>query len=301
MDKTQSVHNVRVDGTHADYGVIVFMVAVHLLAISAIWTFSWANFTVFTIMYFATGCFGITLCYHRLLTHHSYKTPRWLERILATCGVLALQGGPIKWVAHHRLHHAHSDTPADPHNAREGFWYSHWGWLFLATSDFGKARSLQRFARDIAADPYYRFLNSVPVQLALQALLGLFFYWLGGWSMVVWGIFLRLVVVYHITWLVNSASHIWGYQTHKVDDLARNNWVVGLLAFGEGWHNNHHAFGDVAPAGYRWWEFDLTFMIIRTFSLLGLAWDIKLPPRNVRYDSVIVMPTDRALAPRATL
>jgi len=228
-------------------------------------------------MNFMTGCVGITLCFHRLLTHRAYQVPKWLERILATFGVLAMQGSPLEWIGHHRMHHAASDTPKDPHNAGYGFWYSHWGWLFIKSDEFDDPKRLRRFARDIAADPYYRLMESNYMQVLVQVIAAGILYAIGGIEYVIWGTFVRLVVVYHSTWAVNSASHIWGYRNYEVDDTAKNNWVVALLTWGEGWHNNHHAFGDVAPSGHRWWEVDVTYMIIRAFKFLGLATKIKLP------------------------
>lgn len=266
------------------------MAGAHILALLGVFCFSWTNFFVMLGLYFLTGCLGVTLGFHRLLTHRALKTPKWLERVLTTCGVLAVQGGPIEWIGHHRMHHAFSDKGGDPHDATRGFWYSHMGWLFHVKTEFDDPKTLARFARDIVADPYYRWLDKTWVQIFLQAVLGAVLLAIGGWQMFIWGIAVRLVLVYHVTWLVNSAAHMWGYRPHDVDNLARNNWFVALVAFGEGWHSNHHAYGDVAPAGYRWWEFDLTYMVIRLLVFLGLASDIKLPPAHVRYDSLVLMP-----------
>ncbi len=292
------VVHTRIQNTNAatstaktDYVVIGWMLGMHLVALLSLISFSWTNFAVMVVLYFATGCLGVTLGFHRLLTHRALKTPKWLERVLTTLGVLAVQGGPIEWVGHHRMHHAFSDQGGDPHDATRGFWYSHMGWLFSIKSEYDDPKTLARFARDIAADPYYAWLDKTSVQMLVQGLLALALFAVGGWQMVVWGIALRLVAVYHVTWLVNSAAHMWGYKPHDSTDLARNNWFVALVAFGEGWHSNHHAHGDVAPAGYRWWEFDLTFLVIRVLVFLGWAQDIKMPPAQVRYDSLIWMPS----------
>lgn len=258
-----------------DYPIIFWLILVHLLALPALWTFTWANFAVFFVMYFLTGCIGVTLTFHRLLTHRSFEVPKWFERILTTIASLSLQGSPLEWVGHHRMHHAGSDTPKDPHNAARGFWYSHWGWLFVYSPEFDDHARLRKFARDIWADPYYRFLDKQLVQVALQVILGLTFLYFGGWGMVFWGIFLRLVFVYHVTWLVNSAAHIWGYRRYPVADTSANCWWVGILAFGEGWHNNHHAHPQVAEAGHMWWEIDVTMGVIRLLEALGLASHIK--------------------------
>ena len=231
-------------------------------------------------LYYFTGCLGITFGYHRLLTHRSFQVPKWLERFAATAGVLALQRSPVEWVGHHRMHHAFSDTNKDPHNARQGFWWSHLNWMTHLHPAVHDHKTLKRFARDIAADPYLNWLTNPVVQIGMQVALGLGLLFVGGIEYVVWGIFVRLVVLYHVTWLVNSATHKWGYRNYEVDDLSRNNWWVGLLAFGEGWHNNHHAHPSVAPAGHRWWEFDQTWLVIKGLKALGLATNIKMPPMS---------------------
>lgn len=258
-----------------DYAIIIWMILVHLLAIPALFCFSWENLAVFWVTNFMTGCIGITLCYHRLLTHRTYQVPKWLERILTTFGVLALQGGPSEWVGHHRMHHAGSDTPADPHNASQGFYHSHWGWLFRIVPEFDDDKRLRSFSRDIIADPYYRFLEKIWVQISIQVAFGLLLGAIGGIEWVWWGVFLRLVGVYHSTWLVNSAAHIWGYENYNTNDTAKNNWLVALLTWGEGWHNNHHAHAAVAPAGHKWWEVDITYMVIRILRILRLAKNVK--------------------------
>lgn len=261
-----------------DWAILSWMVLVHAVAALAPFFFSWGALITCVILYFVTGMFGITLGYHRLLTHRSFKTPKWVERFLATLGVLALQGSPREWVAHHRMHHAKTDTPDDPHDARSGFWHSHIGWLFKIVPKFDDKNLQRRFARDIVADPYLNWLSGWGPQIGLQVGLGLALLAFGGWSYVIWGIFLRLVIVYHVTWTVNSLTHMWGYRNYETNDLSRNNFLVGIWAFGEGWHNNHHAQQDVAPAGRRWWEFDLTWQVIKLMRFFGLAYDIKMPP-----------------------
>jgi fatty-acid desaturase len=276
--KTANVRPV-VPGLKLDWSVISWMSLCHLVALLGFVSFSWHNFLLMMFINFLTGCVGITLTFHRLMTHRAYTVPKWLERILATFGTLALQGSPGEWIAHHRMHHSGSDTPKDPHNAREGFYYSHWGWLFNYDPRFDDPALLKKFARDVYSDPYYRFLDPTYMQALVQIAFGLFLLLVGGWQAVVWGIFVRLVVVYHSTWFVNSASHIWGYTNYKVDDSAKNNWWVALLTWGEGWHNNHHAYADVAPHGHKWWEFDVTYRIIQAMAFVGLAKNVKTPPR----------------------
>jgi fatty-acid desaturase len=239
------------------------------------------------VLYLLTGLFGITLGYHRLLTHRSFKTTRAVERFLGTCGVLAMQRGPLEWVAHHRMHHAHVDTPKDPHNARQGFFWAHVGWMCFEREDLIDMAKLKKFARDIVADPYLNWLTPLWVHCLYQGALAALLFLIGGPAWVVWGIFVRLFVVYHITWFVNSATHLWGYRNYDTDDLSTNNWWVGLLAFGEGWHNNHHAEPDVAPAGRSAREFDLTWQVIRLMRFLGLAWDVKLPELRLQNPTAV--------------
>ncbi len=259
-----------------DWRIISYLVIVHALAIYGLFHSSWQNAAIFFALYVFAGL-GITFGFHRLFTHRSFKVPKPIEYLAAFAGTLALQGSVLKWVGHHRMHHAYSDKTKDPHNATRGFWFSHIFWTCYNDPSRDDPKVLRRFARDIAADPVLVFMSKdsfiLGAQLVLLALLWIF----GGFDFMVWGIFVRLAALYHATWFVNSASHMWGYRSYEVDDSATNCWWVGLITFGEGWHNNHHAFADVAPAGHRWWEIDFTWMLIRLLRGLGLATDIKLP------------------------
>ena len=267
-----------------DWGITIWFIVLHLIAIiGGFLFFSWGAALTALALYFLTGMIGITLGYHRLLTHRTFKTSKWMERVLATCGLLALQRSPLEWVGHHRMHHAFGDTDRDPHNARRGFWWSHIGWMCRVNPETSDLKQMRKFARDIAADPYMNALTNPWAQVGLQVAVGLALLIFGGVDYVIWGIFVRLVVVYHATWFVNSATHKWGYKNYESDDLASNCWWVGILAFGEGWHNNHHSHPDVAPAGHKPWEFDLTWCVIRVMRVFGLAWDIKLPPAQVKF------------------
>lgn len=217
----------------------------------------------------------MTLGFHRLLTHRSLQLPKGVEYFLTVLGVLALQGGPIVWVATHRRHHATSDREGDPHGMDRGFWWAHVGWLFLPNPGRPTIAEQHRLAADLAADPFYRFMEKTA--LLWQLALGVLLFALGGWSWIVWGIFVRLVVTYHITWFVNSASHWTGYRTFRTGDRSTNNWWVALLAWGEGWHNNHHAFPFSARHGLRWFELDLTWFTIRVLQFVGIVRSVKLP------------------------
>ena len=268
---------------HKTWGTIVFMLAIHLLSIFALQPKFWSMPAVITLFFFywLTACLGVTLGYHRLLSHRSFIVPLWLERFFATCGAISCQHGPIDWVGLHRHHHSFSDTEVDHHNSKRGFWWSHMGWMF---KDVEALKAVPKLSRDLIKDPYYRFLNKyflflqIPIGLTLYAIgeeLGV-----GGWSLVLWGIPLRLVIVYHITWLVNSATHCWGTIAFDSGDESRNNAWVAALTFGEGWHNNHHAFPNSAKQGLFKGQIDLTWEHIKLLARLGFAKRVKLPSRT---------------------
>ena len=250
---------------------------IHLGALAALIPsfFSWSAVAVMLVLYYITGAWGITLGFHRTLTHRSLRVRRGLEPVLAILGVLALQGGPIEWIATHRAHHAHTDRAGDPHNIHQGAWWSHMAWLYRHNDARLTKEEQTRLAPDLAGSRFYQFLEKTYV--LWQIVLGLALLAIGGWSWVIWGIFVRCVVTYHITWLVNSAAHMSGYQSFRTGDKSTNNWWVAILAWGEGWHNNHHAFPFSARHGLRWFEFDATWMTIRVLAWLQLARDIKLP------------------------
>ncbi|NEP16846.1 MAG: acyl-CoA desaturase [Leptolyngbya sp. SIO4C1] len=251
----------------------VFMVAVHFIALLAFLpgNFSWQAVGVALFLHWLTGCLGITLGWHRLIAHRSFQVPKWLEYFFVLCGSLACQHGPTEWIGLHRHHHAYSDQPVDHHSSKRGFWWSHMGWIFRQVP---ASAETHRFTRDIADDPVYQFCDKY--FLALQIALGLLLYALGGWPFVLWGVFVRLVAVYHCTWFVNSATHKFGYRSFDAGDNSTNCWWVALLTYGEGWHNNHHAFQYSARHGLKWWEFDATWITIRLLQRLGLAQNVKL-------------------------
>ena len=272
--------SVSTEGTGLNWGSVLWIPLMHLGALAAIFYYSPRNLAVAAVLYFMTGCVGITLTYHRMMAHRAFAVPKWLERILATCAALAMQGGPVKWIGHHRMHHAHADTDLDPHDSRRGFFYCHVGWTLVYKPAFDDADRQRKFARDIYNDPYYRWLDTVPGMLIPQGILAALLFIAGGGGasglgLVLWGICLRMTLVYHATWLVNSATHFIGYKTYAVDDRSRNTWFVALVSFGEGWHNNHHAHPSVVEAGHKWWEFDITMGVIRTLMALGLVTRFK--------------------------
>jgi len=258
-----------------DWSIITYMAFIHAIALLAILPqfFSWKAVGVAFVLYWLTAGIGVTLGFHRLLTHKSLETPKWLEYLLVFCGTLACQGGPIAWVGLHRIHHKYSDQELDPHDSNKGFWWSHLGWMLIKNP---ANKEIPRYTKDISSDAFYQFCEKyfIPIQVVL----GLLLYFWGGWSFVVWGIFLRLVVVFHCTWFVNSATHKFGYQSHESNDHSKNCWWVALVTFGEGWHNNHHAYEYSARHGLEWWEIDITWMTICLLEFLGLAKNIKLAP-----------------------
>ena len=256
---------------------VAFFAIFHLLALLAPFFFSWSAIAVTVFLHWWLGSLGICLGYHRLLTHRSLEVPKWLEYILAVSGALALQGGPIFWVAGHRQHHAHTeDNELDPYSAGRGFWWSHMVWLFYQREQFFDYQAYRKYAPDLDRQSFYRWLNRY--YLLLQIPLGLLLYCLGGWSFVIYGIFVRAVLLWHSTWLINSATHLRGYRTFKSADNSRNLWWAAILTYGEGWHNNHHAHPKVAKAGWKWWEIDPTWWVIKLLQLLGLTKRVVLPP-----------------------
>jgi sn-1 stearoyl-lipid 9-desaturase len=253
------------------------LAVVHLGALCAFLpgTFHWSALIALVVLYYATGAWGICLGYHRLLTHRSLRVPKPIEYALATLGALALQGGPIEWISTHRAHHAHTDKEGDPHDIHRGLLWSHFEWLYRPNEARLAPAEQLRLAPDLANDRFYRFLEKS--YLFWTIALGLLLLAIGGWPWVIWGIFVRIVITYHITWLVNSAAHYSGYQSFRTGDQSTNNWWVAVLAWGEGWHNNHHAFPFSARHGLRWFEVDATWWTIKVLAWLKIARDVKLP------------------------
>ena len=258
-----------------DWVVSSFLLIFHILAILAIPMATWTAVIAFVGLY-AVSVLGITVGFHRYFTHKSFKATKFLDRTLAIMGTIALQGSVYKWVAHHRMHHAGSDTEKDPHDASKGFWFSHLIWMLTTVDVFDKPEQQKRYVRDIMADPFLMFLSKGWVVIGCQIVLGLGLWATLGLEVMLWGIFVRLVAVYHVTWAVNSVCHLWGYKNYDIKDLSKNNWLIGLLAFGEGWHNNHHAVEYSARHGLRWFEFDISYLFILTMKLLGQAKDLRI-------------------------
>lgn len=285
-----------------DVVVTTFILSVHAVAVALMlspilflvdlpvardvmpYVFSWGALVAFAVLVPMTGMVGITVGYHRLLTHDGFQTPTWAKWLIGSVGLAALQGSASEWIAHHRMHHRFSDQEGDPHSPRDGWLWSHIGWLFVYFSSKEKEEEIQKYAPDLMADPFFaithRYYWFVPIvtALAIGALGYSYDGWTGVTSFLLWGFFLRVVVVWNVTWFVNSASHTWGYRNYETRDNSRNLWWVGILAFGEGWHNNHHAYPRCARHGHKWWEIDVSYWFICFLWLLGLAKRILSEP-----------------------
>ncbi|KAM0034732.1 putative fatty acid desaturase domain, acyl-CoA desaturase [Helianthus debilis subsp. tardiflorus] len=257
-----------------DIITVIWVVFVHFLTIFAPFTFTWGAFWAAFLCYALCGMLGLTLSYHRNLAHRSLKLPKWLEYTFAYFGVQAAQRDPIFWVSIHRTHHQYVDSDKDPHSPTYGFWFSHIGWLFDSGFIVEKYKE-RKNVEDLKSQPFYRFIRRTYAYhvLAFAAVV----YALGGFSYLVWVVGVRITVSYHLTFLVNSACHIWGSQVWNTGDLSKNNLWVAMFTFGEGWHNNHHAFEYSARFGLQWWEIDLCWWFILFLEMIGLATNVKLP------------------------
>ena len=286
--------------THWEY--LLPITAVHLLACIALLPgfFSWSGLALALGAVIVFGTLGINLCYHRTLSHRSLKLSSRVERVLATLALCSLEDTPARWVANHRLHHVHSDDTLDPHSPRDGVGWSHAGWLFRRAPGRHTYAFFDKYARDILADDYYRWLERNPFAIlwfyaahaiafaAAGTAVGLLTgdSWQAatrlGTSWLVWGVFVRTVLVWHITWSVNSLTHLFGYRSYATGEDSRNNWLVGLVAMGEGWHNNHHHDPSSASVQHRWWEIDGTYYVILLLERLGWATQV-IRPRHLRH------------------
>lgn len=284
-----------------------------LLAIAMLWGwgFGWIELGLLTGMYLVSG-FGVTIGYHRLFTHRSFETSRIIQILLAFFGSMAVQGPLFKWVAVHRQHHHHSDEADDPHSPHQhghtvpgmlrGWWHAHVGWIFLP-----EGPDLHRYVTDLLADPVLRFMSSMfsawaLVGLLIPTVLGgvLTVSWTGALLGFIWGGLVRIFMVHHITWSINSVCHIWGAQPFRSHDHSRNNVLFGLLGLGEGWHNNHHAFPTSARHGLLWWQFDVSWCIIKLMAWLGLVWNVRVPApaaMALKRQRIVHLPTATFLPP----
>ncbi len=252
----------------------ITFIALHAGAVAAFFYFSWSALAVAVVLWWIAGSLGIGIGYHRLLTHRGYKTPVWMEYFLTLCGSLALEGGPIAWVATHRMHHQNTDKEGDPHSPIDGGFWAHMGWIITGNSVHSMTTELLPYVPELRKSRFHFWLTKFHWVPSVLVAVGLY-YW-GGLPFLLWGTFLRTVMSHHFTWLVNSATHMWGSQRFITGDLSRNNFWVAILTFGEGWHNNHHAAPQAARHGLAWYEVDVNWYGICALRALGFAWDIKL-------------------------
>jgi stearoyl-CoA desaturase (delta-9 desaturase) len=284
--------------------IVRMIFGMHLLALLACipWLHSWSGMAMAFAGLYLFGTLGINIGFHRLLTHRGFECPRWLEHTLTVIGVCCWQGTPLNWVAVHRLHHQHSDETPDPHSPRAGFFWSHMGWFLIDDPTVYNVSLYDRYARDLMGDRFYKQLERPYIFRRIQAAQWAAFLLSGAaigaltgedllWDTVqmslsglVWGVFVRTVAVWHITWSVNSLSHIWGYRNYTTQDDSKNNWLVGLVSNGEGWHNNHHAEPRSVKNGHRWWELDVSYLTVLGWSWIGLTWNLVTPKLKHKTD-----------------
>ncbi len=272
-----------------DWLRVLPFIVLHVSCLAVIWVgFSWTALWIALASY-SIRMFGITAAYHRYFSHRSFKTSRAMQFILAVLGNASTQRGPLWWAAHHRHHHRSAETSTDIHSPVErGFWWSHLGW-FLARGSF--RTRLERIS-DYAKFPELKFLDRfdwvVPVLFALALyalgeLLATYQPALGtdGWQILVWGFSIATIALFHVTFCINSLAHIFGKRRYETKDNSRNNFVLAVLTFGEGWHNNHHFFAGSARQGFFWWEIDFTWYLLKMLSWMGLVWDLRLAPAHI--------------------
>ena len=290
FDTDAAASRAGVDAERIDWLRVIPFIGLHLACLGVIWVgFSWAAFAAAAALY-ALRMFALTGFYHRYFSHRAFKTSRALQFVFALIRAACVQRGPLWWAAHHRNHHRHADTEADIHSPlQRGFWWSHMGW-FLTPRGF---RTDWEVIPDLRRYPELRWLDRFDIAVPILLAVALYFFgrWLGaaypelhtsGAQMLIWGFFVSTVVLFHATVTINSVAHRFGSRRFATRDNSRNNWLLALITFGEGWHNNHHHFPGSARQGFRWWEFDLTYYLLRAFATCGLVWDLKPAPAGLR-------------------
>ena len=277
-------------GKEIDWMRVIPFILLHLSCFFVLIVgFSWIAFTA-CITLFAIRMFAITGFYHRYFSHKTFRTSRFVQLLFAMIGATAVQRGPLWWAAHHRGHHMHSDTPEDKHSPQEyGFFWSHMGW-FLTKSNFV---TNTKFVRELIRFPELRIIDRFDLLMPFALCIGLFFigYYLNqyepqlntnGFQLLIWGFSVSTVMLYHATFLVNSVAHQWGKKRYETKDTSRNNFIIAILTFGEGWHNNHHHYPGSARQGFYWWEIDLTYYVLKFLAMIGIIWDIRTVSDNIR-------------------
>jgi len=270
--------NIGLADEHDDimYPSTLPFILIHLSCVAAFWTgITWQAVAICITLYWLR-MFGIGAGYHRYFSHRSYSTGRFLQFILAFLAQSSAQKSVLWWAAKHRHHHLHSDTQQDVHSPRhKGFVYSHLGWVFSRKHD---ATDLVKVA-DLASFPELRWLHKFEVMPA--AVLAVLCFLIAGWSGLVIGFLWSTVLVYHATFCINSLAHVHGRKRYVTGDDSRNNWLLAFFTLGEGWHNNHHAYQSSVRQGFRWWEIDVTFYVLKALSLMGIVWGLRSPPAEV--------------------
>jgi stearoyl-CoA desaturase (delta-9 desaturase) len=244
----------------------------HALALAVIVTPPSGEVLLLTALTFWVRLFAITAGYHRYFAHRAFRTSRAFQFLLALVGASATQKGPLWWSGGHRRHHRFSDQPGDMHSPREGFWYSHQGWILDAKWERTELENIRDFARfpELVWLNRWHFVPPIALAIACTAI--------AGWPGVLWGYVFSTVLLWHTTYTINSLAHRWGKQRYETGDDSRNNWVLALLTLGEGWHNNHHWFMNSARQGFFWWEVDITYYVLRALALVGVVWDLREVP-----------------------
>ncbi len=277
-------------GKEIDWMRVIPFIILHLSCFMIFFVgFSWTAFVV-CMSLFAIRMFAITGFYHRYFSHKTFRTSRFVQCLFAMIGATAVQRGPLWWAAHHRGHHMHSDTTEDKHSPKEhGFIWSHMGW-FLTKSNFVTNTKL---IRELIRFPELRIIDRfdllMPLALSIS-LWGLGYYLeqyepslhTNGFQLFIWGFSISTIMLYHATFLVNSVAHQWGKKRYETKDTSRNNFLIAILTFGEGWHNNHHHYPGSARQGFYWWEIDLTYYVLKCLAMMGIIWDVRTVSENIR-------------------
>jgi stearoyl-CoA desaturase (Delta-9 desaturase) len=279
IDSTHSVSTGRHRWTSYIRLTTVLFWSVHVAAIVGVVAcgFSWRGVGLAVSAYFVR-MFVVTAAYHRYFSHRAFKTSRVFQFLLALTAQSAAQKGVLWWASHHRWHHKYSDTPRDVHSAKlRGFWYSHMGWIMRP--DWNVTHT--GLVSDFAKYPELRFLNHPAMATLPTVALALAFLFIGGGHALVWGYFVSTVLLWHGSFSVNSLAHLFGRRRYETADDSRNSWLLALVTTGEGWHNNHHHYQSSANQGFKWWQIDLTYYVLRMMEAVGLVWDLRRPPRDV--------------------
>jgi stearoyl-CoA desaturase (delta-9 desaturase) len=265
---------------NVSWHVVAWMALLHVGALAAPFYFTWQALGAAVLLHWLTCSIGICMCYHRTLSHRSLRLHGPAKFLGLYAAAIAGEGSPLRWSLVHRIHHGHSDEPGDPHSPLEGAWWSHLLWMFAQQPREMEESANRQYVPDLQRDKLVMLFERTWFFWLLATAAGL--YALGGLPMLLWAVCMRMVVAYHSTWFVNSATHLWGYRNYQTTDESRNLWWVAILSYGEGWHNNHHAHPRIARAGHRWWEFDPTWLAIRFLRATGLASEVvdRLPARS---------------------